>query len=208
MNLSLIRSAARADLKGRWAEAALFTFVYVLIAGVFSGAATGALDLLANRLGSVVSILLLPLGWGYTVSFLRNSRKDNDPFDIGNLFVGYKDFARIFTTILLQQILVLLWSLLLIVPGVIKALSYALTPFILLDRPEMKTTSALRLSSEMMDGYKMDLFALCLFFVLLFFLSIFTLGLAFFWVAPYMESSLARFYEKVKENYEQTHSLQ
>ena len=208
MNLSEIRSAARADLSGHWAEAALFTFVYLLIACIFSGTATSASDLFYSGLGSAVSLLLLPLGWGFSMCFLRNSRKEFDSFEIGKMFDGYKDFVRIFTTLLIQNILIFLWALLLVIPGIIKALSYALTPYILLDHPEMKTTTAINFSSEMMYGYKWDLFCLLLSFLGWFILAILTCGIGFFWLAPYMEASLARFYEQVKEDYEQSHSLQ
>ena len=63
-----------------------------------------------------------------------------------------------------MSIYTFLWSLLLIIPGVIKGLSYSMTPFILTDKPELSANEAIELSMKMMDGHKMDLFVLLLIF--------------------------------------------
>ncbi len=197
---SEIRSAARNALSGRWAEAAMFTFVYCLVVWAFS-AIVGGLEYVQEGLGTLASLLLLPLGWGYAVAFLANSRGAEDPFNVSRMFDGYKDFSRIFTTILLMQVYTFLWTLLLIVPGIIKALSYSMTSFVLYDNPEMKNNEAIELSMKMMDGHKMDLLWLYLTFIGWGILCIFTLGIGYFWLAPYVQTSLARFYEEVKEDY-------
>ena len=197
---SEIRSAARTALSGHWAEAAMLTFVYCLVAWAFS-AIVGGLEYVQAGLGTVASLLLLPLGWGYAVVFLANSRGAEDPFNVSRLFDGYKDFGRVFTTILLMQVYTFLWTLLLIVPGIIKALSYSMTSFVLYDNPEMKNNEAIELSMKMMDGHKMDLLWLYLTFIGWGILCIFSLGIGYFWLAPYMQASLAQFYEEVKEDY-------
>ena len=197
---SEIRSAARKALSGHWAEAAMLTFVYCLVAWAFS-AIVGGLEYVQAGLGTVASLLLLPLGWGYAVVFLANSRGAEDPFNVSRLFDGYKDFGRVFTTILLMQVYTFLWTLLLIVPGIIKALSYSMTSFVLYDNPEMKNNEAIELSMKMMDGHKMDLLWLYLTFIGWGILCIFSLGIGYFWLAPYVQTSLAQFYEEVKEDY-------
>ena len=197
---SEIRSAARMALSGHWAEAAMLTFVYCLVAWAFS-AIVGGLEYVQAGLGTVASLLLLPLGWGYAVVFLANSRGAEDPFNASRLFDGYKDFGRVFTTILLMQVYTFLWTLLLIVPGIIKGLSYSMTCFVLCDNPDMKNNEAIELSMKMMDGHKMDLLWLYLTFIGWGILCIFSLGIGYFWLAPYMQASLAQFYEEVKEDY-------
>ena len=197
---SEIRSAARKALSGHWAEAAMLTFVYCLVAWAFY-AIVGGLEYVQEGLGTVASLLLLPLGWGYAVAFLANSRGAEDPFNASRLFDGYKDFGRVFTTILLMQVYTVLWTLLLIIPGIIKALSYSMTSFVLYDNPEMKNNEAIELSMKMMDGHKMDLLWLYLTFIGWGILCIFSLGIGNFWLAPYVQTSLVRFYEEVKEDY-------
>lgn len=201
-SVSEIRSAARAALSGHWAEAAMLTFVYCIVAWAFS-ALVGGLEYVQQGLGTVASLLLLPLGWGYAVTFLSNARGEEDPFNVSRMFDGYRDFVRIFTTILLTQIYILLWTLLLIIPGIIKSLSYAMTPFVLRDNPEMKNNAAIELSMKLMDGHKGELFWLFLTFIGWGILCILTLGIGYFWLAPYMQASMAQFYEEVKAEYEQ-----
>jgi uncharacterized membrane protein len=199
---SEIRSAACATLSGHWTEAAMLTFVYCIVAWAFS-ALVGGLEYVQQGLGTVASLLLLPLGWGYAVTFLSNARGEEDPFNVSRMFDGYKDFSRIFTTVLLTQIYILLWILLFIIPGIIKSLSYAMTPFVLRDNPEMKNNAAIELSMKMMDGHKGELFWLYLTFIGWGILCILTLGIGYFWLAPYMQASMAQFYEEVKAEYEQ-----
>ena len=191
---SQIRSAACAALKGRWLEAAMLTFVYMLIAVLVS---------MIPWIGTVASLLLIPMGWGFAVAFLRNGRGTDDPFNVSRLFDGYKEFVRIFTTLFLSSVYTFLWTLLLIVPGIIKSLSYAMTPYILADNPELDNNKAIELSMAMMDGHKMDLFLMNLVFLLWGLLCILTLGIAYFWLCPYMYASYAKFYEEVKAEYEQ-----
>lgn len=200
---SEIRSAARAALRGHWGEAAMLTFVYSLICGLFSATTSAAFDLITPGLGTLVSILLYPMGWSFAIMFLMNSRGEEDPFSIGHLFDGYKDFKRITLTALLQTIYIVLWTLLLIIPGIVKSMSYAMTYFILKDHPELKYNSAIELSMKMMDGHKWELFWLYLTFIGWGILCIFTLGIGFFWLNAYISASIAQFYEQVKEEYAQ-----
>ena len=193
--------AGKKDLKGRWLEAALLTFVYMLITFLFSAIVGSGLDLIYTGLSPLASLLLLPLSWGWSMTFLECHRGDTDPFNIKNLFVGYKDFSRIFTTIFLQTLYTMLWMLLLIVPGIIKGLSYALTPYILKDNPDLKNNGAIELSMAMMLGYKLELFILQLKYFLLGLLGILTLGIAFFWIAPFYSAAMVNFYEEVKKAY-------
>ena len=198
---SEMRSAARAALKGHWAEAAMLTFVYGIIVWAFTGV-VGGLEYVQVGLGTIASLLLFPLSWGYGITFLSNARGEADPFNISRIFDGYKDFWRIFTTILLMQIYTFLWTLLFVVPGIIKSLSYAMTAFILRDNPEMKNNEAIELSMKMMDGHRMDLLWLYVTFIGWGILCILSLGIGYFWLAPYMQSSMAQFYEDVKTDYE------
>lgn len=200
---SEIRSAARAALRGHWGEAAMLTFVYSLICGLFSATTSAAFDLITPGLGTLVSILLYPMGWSFAIMFLMNSRGEEDPFAIGHLFDGYKDFKRITLTALLQTIYIVLWTLLLIIPGIVKSMSYAMTYFILKDHPELKYNSAIELSMKMMEGHKWELFWLYLTFIGWGILCIFTLGIGFFWLNAYISASIAQFYEQVKEEYAQ-----
>lgn len=196
---SELRAEARQALKGNWSVAALFMFVYALIAMALSSAfslpfgtnpaATGA---------SLFSVLfILPLEWGAYVAYMRVVRREE--LQMGWMFEGYPQ-GRIWTTCILQFIYTSLWALLLIVPGVIKSYSYAMTPYILKDNPELSNNVAIEESMRMMQGNKMKLFLLDLSFIGWCLLSILTFGIGMIWVASYMYTARAAFYEDLKLN--------
>lgn len=188
---SELRAAARLSLSGMWGGAVVLCLVYLLISLCTS---------FIPVMGSLISLLLMPLGFGYTVSFLDNAREKSG-FPVGNLFIGFKDYGRIFGTMLLQGIYTVLWTLLLIVPGIIKTYSYAMTPYILKDEPQLKYNAAIEKSMAMMNGHKWNLFCLQLSFIGWVLLSILSLGIGYLWVAPYIASATAHFYDEVKADY-------
>jgi uncharacterized membrane protein len=103
---------------------------------------------------------------------------------------------------LFRGILITLWSLLLVIPGIIKSLSYAMTMYIVKDHPELTVNEAIDLSKDMMYGHKYDLFYLYISFIGWYLLSILTLGIGTFWLMPYIQTAQASFYEDVKAEWE------
>ena len=191
-NAKYFREAAWAQLTGNWKPAVLVTLVYILIVGAMEG---------AKSLSFLSIFVLGPLSYGYYVSFL-NSKRTGEVVRIENLFDGFKDYARVFLTNLLQSIYIVLWTLLLIVPGIIKSISYSQTFFVLKDNPELKNNAAIERSMAMMEGHKMEYFCLILSFIGWLLLGILTLGIGLLWVNPYIATATAHFYESVKEDYE------
>ena len=186
---SELRAASRTTLSGNWMMAALATLVYLLIAGGVSSIPVA---------GSVLAIIVMyPLAYGFAILFLDLFR-EGKPIDIGKLFDGFKDFGRVWGTLILVAVYTILWTCLLIIPGIVKSYSYALTPFILKDEPELKYNAAIEKSMRMMDGYKMKLFLLDLSFIGWMILSILTLGIGLLFLQPYMNTARAAFYEDLK----------
>ena len=112
---SELRAASRTTLSGNWTIAALVTLLYLLIAGGVSS---------IPKVGTVVSLIITyPLTYGFAILFLGLFR-EGTPIDIGKLFDGFKDFGRIWGTGILAAIYTVLWTCLLIVPGIIKSYSY------------------------------------------------------------------------------------
>lgn len=186
---SELRAVSRTTLSGNWMMAALATLVYLLIAGGVSSIPVA---------GSVLAIIITyPLAYGFAILFLDLFR-EGKPIDIGKLFDGFKDFGRVWGTLILVAIYTILWTCLLIIPGIVKSYSYALTSFILKDEPELKYNAAIEKSMRMMDGYKMKLFLLDLSFIGWMILSILTLGIGLLFLQPYMNTARAAFYEDLK----------
>ena len=186
---SELRAASRTTLTGNWMMAALATLVYLLIAGGVSSIPVA---------GSVLAIIVAyPLAYGFAILFLDLFR-EGKPIDIGKLFDGFKDFGRVWGTLILVAVYTILWTCLLIIPGIVKSYSYALTPFILKDEPELRYNAAIEKSMRMMNGYKMKLFLLDLSFIGWMILSILTLGIGLLFLQPYMNTARAAFYEDLK----------
>ena len=150
-------------------------------------------------LSLVMTILLLPLIWGFYTMYLDHIR--GEKVGLGNLFKGYSKewFSKSLLTLLLMYVYILLWTLLLIIPGIIKALSYAMTPYVLKDNPNMKSNEAIEESMRLMSGHKAELFLLGLSFIGWALLSLLTLGIGFLWLIPYMQTAFAYFYEDLKK---------
>lgn len=194
---SELRQQAAGSLTGNWGMAAVITLVYLLLTGSTSSASQ-----YINPSFGLISILLLPLHYGFAILFLDLLR--GVKLDLGRLFDGYKDFGRILGTGLLQAIYTLLWLLLLIVPGIVKSYSYAMTSYILKDHPELQYDAAISKSMVMMSGYKMKLFLLDLSFIGWGILCLFTLGIGFLFLNPYMQAAHAAFYEDLKKELGET----
>lgn len=102
-------------------------------------------------------------------------------------------------TMFFMNLYIILWSLLFIIPGIIKAYEYRLIPYILADNPDISMEDAFALSKKMMDGDKFNAFLLDLSFFGWNILNAFTIGLlGIFYVTPYMYATNAEFYSKMK----------
>jgi len=120
-----------------------------------------------------------------------------------DLFSGFKEnkFGRSIGGIILMVIFIWLWMLLLIIPGIIMAFAYCLTPFIIADTKDLTAGQAIQLSKKITKGYKGDIFVFYLSFIGWLLLSGLTFGLlAIFYVGPYMLTSYAGLYEELKKN--------
>lgn len=185
---SQLRAEARQALQGKWPMSAVAALIYSIVAGGLSA---------IPFIGGLYSLFIgLPVAYGIAI-VMFGVFKGKD-VDFGVLFEGFQDYSRIFVTKLLQGIYTALWSLLLVVPGVIKYYSYAMTDYILKEEPEMKNNAAIEKSMAMMENNKMKLFLLDLSFIGWALLAIVTFGIGFLFLQPYMQVSRAAFYEDLK----------
>jgi len=97
-------------------------------------------------------------------------------------------------------IFVLLWSLLLIVPGIIAAFRYSMSFYILADNPDMGIMEAINESKRMMRGNKWKFFCLNLSFIGWAILGVLTLGIGYLWLTPYIEVTMIAFYDIANGN--------
>lgn len=135
------------------------------------------------------------------IIFLGLTREERP--EVSNLFDIFKNQRLCGNSILmylLMTVLTTLWSLLFIVPGIIKALSYAMAPYIMAENEYYMTPNdAIKESMRIMEGHKMELFTIYLSFIGWILLSILTCGLLLIYVEPYMQATLANFYNAIKD---------
>ena len=192
------RQMAWKSLEGKWGAAALMMLVYMACAWVISmicgSQASWRLIFL------VLNLALLPMAYVITVAFL-NVAKGQDVAKIPALFEPYKTketCLRYFLVEFWVALFVFLWSLLLIIPGIIKAYAYAMTVYIAEENPDMDPREAMKKSEEMMMGHKKELFVLDLTFIGWFLLSMLTFGILLLFVQPYLYTAHAHFYLSLK----------
>ena len=143
-------------------------------------------------------------------SFLVKNAKGLEKPQFMELFSGFKEnYGNNLVVMALRYLFTFLWTLLFIIPGIVKAYEYAMIPYLLAEYPGLSRQEAFARSKQLMDGKKMQLFLMHLSFIGWFFLSILTLGiLSIFWVDPYMSQAEANFYLAAKEDlYQQTRGL-
>jgi uncharacterized membrane protein len=174
---------SRETLDGRWGLAIGAFLINALITG-----------------GSTFLSLILsgPMSAGMAKFNLKYAR--NEKPELVDIFSGFNNFLNTFVAFLLMIVFVILWSLLLIVPGIIAAISYSQTFYILADNPNIDGAEALEKSKRMMYGYKAKYFRLCLRFIPWALLCILTLGIGFLWLVPWANVTFAMFYEDIKDN--------
>ena len=190
-----LKNRALDSLEGKWgrsmvASLIVFGIIYALY---------GTLYFTAGEYAANSSLLvLLPLEWGACVFFLRLVR--NQSLGFAHLFDGYsvKNLMRVMFTEWLRWLYIALWSLLLVVPGIMKACAYAITDYVLADRPDLSYNAAINESMRLMKGHKMDYFLLQLSFLGWYILVFLTLGIGALWLAPYVNAATAHFYESLK----------
>lgn len=147
---------------------------------------------------TVVSILLRiflfnPIEVGGRRFFKKNINDPSTPF--GTVAEGFGDYGRVFITMFLRDLFIALFTLLLIIPGIMKAYSYRMVPYIVRDHPELAPMDVLARSSQMMQGNRWRAFLMDLSFIGWIVLGVVSLGIVnIFWTSPYMQSTDAALY--------------
>ena len=146
----------------------------------------------------VLDIALTVVFAGFNI-YLLNAIRNTEPA-YGNILDGFGIMGKVILLSLLKTIFVALWSMLLVIPGIIAAYRYKMALYILIDHPEMSVMDCLRESKRMMKGRKMDFFLLELSFIGWIILGSF--GIAGYviqiWTLPYMNFTYCLYYENIR----------
>lgn len=207
----LNRTAIKADARNfigqnrRWLSMALACLPLFLLQGALSGGITvvqqvaqdGDAQYTTSVGSNVVTWLLIPFTVAMAGYYLNQIRGFNPTWQ--SLYKeGLDRYGKYFTVGFVTQVLIVLWTLLLIVPGIIKSYEYRFVHNIIHDNPNLSQSQARDLSRRMTDGFKADLFVLDFSFILWYILVGLTFGLAALYVVPYVSTANAMCYENLK----------
>lgn len=153
---------------------------------------------------SIVTILTAPIAFLITPSFALSTvmiyialTKNVRP-SVADVWSGFNLFGKAIWLTIITGFFTFLWSLLFIIPGIVKAYAYSMAPYVLADNPGMTAREALRESVRITNGHKGELFVMALSFVGWFLLVPLTLGLIMIWLVPYANATLANYYLAIK----------
>lgn len=215
MTRSEIKKLAKQQLEGNVGKLLLCALVVSVIIGSISMmfastsiplAAGSEIERVTNSLmfsisnscrSYALSILIAP-AFAFGLILIYLDVRNGKGVRIEKVFEPFKIYPKVFVLYFLEGLFVILWSLLLVVPGIVKSYSYAMAPYILAENPEMSGLDAINESKKMMKGNKGKLFILDLSFIGWILLGLVTLGIVFIYVSPYMELARINFYDSVK----------
>jgi len=192
INRTELKLSAKNLIKEKWFNLFLGSFIVLALTGAVNGIV---------GLGQFLSIALAVLYIGLSCFYLNYI--DNDKIDYMDIFFSFKAkdinvYIRHLGVMLLMGLFIILWTLLLIVPGIIKAIAYSQVTYIIAENPDKDIMSALKESEKMMNGYKMEYFVMQLSFIGWFLLTVITFGVAGLYVLPYYSTTIALLYRKLK----------
>ena len=193
MTASEIRAKARQQLDNNiFGNKWLYALVVCLIISAISGIASTTV---------IIPILISgPLSFGAAKVFLGLTRSD-EPIKIEDTFAGFtSDIGGNIILGLLTSVFTFLWSLLFVIPGIVKAYSYSMAFYIKHDNPTYTWKQCIDESRKIMNGNKMRLFLLDLSFIGWIIVGILCLGIGTLWVSPYMSAAHANFYQEISQN--------
>lgn len=228
MNRKMSKQSAKQNLKGHWLWCALFMLIYSMVVAFivsvvralfYGGLLTQIARIDFNNeesigfaIGIIPTVAIVSIVFnllvgmfriGVSITFLNlaDGNHDSNMFkDIFHALTKGRFYAN-FISYFLMNIFIALWSMLLIIPGIVKSYSYAMTYYIVEDMVKkgetISTTEAITKSRELMNGHKFEFFVLDLSFIGWAILASIPLGLGWFWLAPYIQTTKANFYRRL-----------
>ena len=179
------------DYTGSYFSSSEMAGIIMLILGAFSVALVVAI--------AVQILLLNPLQVGGRRYFIQSAQYFDNRECFRYAFESY-NWKGIVGTMFLKNLFIFLWSLLLIIPGIVKSYAYSMVPYILADNPNIGANRAIELSNNMTRGHKFDMWVLDLSFIGWYLLGALCLGLGVLFVRPYDDATHAELYLTLRQN--------
>ena len=195
MNRQQIKAMSKAQLGGGIFQNNWLMGVVIVLITMALNSACGFIPCVGQV---ALFIITGPLQYGYCFVFLKLART-GEPIDISDIFEGFKsDFSGTVLIGLMIGIFQFLWSLLFVIPGIIKSYSYSMAFYVKIDHPEYDWNICIKESMRITKGHKWDLFVLDLSFIGWTLVGMCVCGIGVLWVTPYIQIAKANFYENIK----------
>ena len=193
---SLLRAQAREQLGGNiFATNWLMMLVVGVILSVSASMAT-SVTAMVGGIGGIALWGAISYGWARVTT---NLARGGEKVEISDLLKGFTDgFWNIFLLGFMSNLFIMLWSMLFVIPGIVKTYSYAMAPYIMQDDPSKSWKECIDESRQMMNGHKAQLFWLDFSFIGWIFLGMLCFGIGVWFVSPYMNQARANFYLELK----------
>lgn len=224
MEAKILRQRARENLAGNWGVSIGVAAVASLLGGLLEGSSflpdlnaeftipllqefASALDqglrignLTLNFRSGILGLAAFILGGVLQLGYARFLLKQHDGQEVqfNDLFSQFDRFGQGFAQAFLRGLYTFLWGLLFVIPGIVKAYSYSMTPFIMAEQPNLTASEAIEASKQMMEGHKMDLFILDLTFFGWALLAGLTANLGYLALNPYTNAARTAFYREIQ----------
>ena len=210
-----LKDNAKQYLRGNWGWAIIVFLITAIIVGIFTGAGhwldetyinydgTNIFYQFASPIGSILLWIGSFIGLSRNIAFLelRDDQKEEKQYMAAFSVFTENRFGPELINFVLVSIFTFLWTWLLIIPGIIKAYSYSMTPYIVKDMvasgKQVSATDGINASKELMKGHKMALFIFDLSFLGWNILAAITCGIGYLWVTPYYQTAKANFYRRI-----------
>lgn len=193
MNRAELKAKAKEQIKGKIG----ILLVISLVIAALSALVTLVVGLIPY-VGKVIAPLVVAPAFSLSlVRVMLGITAGTEP-KVGDAFCGFDDYWSALKLHLLSGLYIFLWSLLLVIPGIIKTYAYSMSVYILAENKGKSARECIKESVAMTMGYKVDLFVLGLSFIGWGLLSCITFGIALIWVMPYMQATYANAYNLLK----------
>lgn len=193
MNRAELKARAKEQIKGKIGV----LFLITLVIGLVSGAAGWLLGMIPV-VGPVLSAIIITPAFSLSIYRVYLSLLSGKTPQVKDAFSGFDDFWAAFKVTFLVGLFTFLWSLLFVIPGIVKSYSYSMAMYILAENKGKPALECINESKEMTNGHKMELFVLGLSFIGWMLLGSITLGIAYIWIMPYMQATIANAYASLK----------
>ncbi len=193
MNRAELKAMAKEQIRGKIG----ILFLITLVIGLISGLA-GAILSIIPVVGPVAATVIITPAFSLSMVRIYLMVVGGNTPSVSDAFSGFDDFWSAFKVTFLVGLFTFLWSLLFVIPGIIKSISYSMSMYILAENKGKSAMECINESKAMTEGHKMELFVLALSFIGWTLLGSITFGIALIWVIPYMQATFTNAYHSLK----------